>query len=74
MAFYIPIVKEIRKGVGPKCNNNVIYYFFKGFVAGYIEGHMTLDDFSWTDPLRYLILKFTILSMSFELYVDIILS
>ena len=35
---------EFKASAGPKVLISLLY--------GYVEGHMTLDDFSWTDPLR----------------------
>ena len=52
----------LKGSVHEKCQlltvraTNLNFLEFNGSVIsllyGYVEGHITLDDFSWTDPLR----------------------
>ena len=41
---------EFKARAGPKVIISHLY--------GYVEGHMTLDDFSWTDPLKWSMIRY----------------
>ena len=46
---------ELLASAGPKVLISLLY--------GYVEGHMTLDDFSWTDPLSIKNYEFNLTEM-----------
>ena len=46
---------EFKASAGPKVLISLLY--------GYVEGHMTLDDFSWTDPLSIKNYEFNLTEM-----------
>ena len=52
MTFYIPLLYFLvfKASAGPKVLISLLY--------GYVEGHMTLEDFSWTDPFRLIVTSY----------------